>query len=333
LPNFHRDDTDVHPFTNQIKDEVSKSEDQCLTVKFNALLCGYGYLEYDDSVIIEIQKNLRVCELFLQIPLDKDLNRDELVKIIQLKKVERTPVSIPELNPCQVSQVSPIQKAIQSTVQVITKDGSVGTGFIVDSKGIVVTARHVVEKNGYSYRNVIVRQNVGKSDQKDLDAVVFLSHRKLDYALLWLLDDGFYPELHLGDPNALEYTQTVYAIGCPAGLPITVTKGIIGNPLIRYLNLDCIQCDAAIDHGNSGGPLLNEKGEVIGITLWGFGNYAAAKFSLPIDYLSDDLEKSSHSGKTVALQSTYCPSCGYSDFSEHQWYCRNCGFQFQSEDQ
>ena len=333
LPDFSKDNLDFYPFVNQIEAELEKSQKGCLTVKFNILMCGFGYLEYDDSVKIEIQKYLNFNNLFVQIPLDRDLNREDTVSIVRINKGKQTRSSLQSEKKVSSSKISPIQEAINSTVQIITPSGSVGTGFIIDNRGIIVTARHVVDENGYSFRKVLVRQYIQKPEERELEAIVFRSHRKLDYALLWILDDGYYPELKLGEPKKLDYSQTVYAIGCPGGLPITVTRGIIGNPNINYNQLDCIQCDAAIDHGNSGGPLINEEGEVLGITLWGLGDFAGAKLSLPIDYVLEDLEIARRYGKNASLQSIYCPACGYTDYSKNLWYCSNCGFQYESEDE
>jgi S1-C subfamily serine protease len=330
LPSFHYDNLDYHPFANQIGEELEKSQSRCITIKFNTLLCGFGYIEYDNSVIIEIQRHLRVFNLFVQLPLNDDLKREDHVNIISLGKQGKTTTQTTQNEPQHILHQSAIQNAVNSAVQVISPSDSVGTGFIIDKKGVVVTARHVVEENGHSFRKVIVRQFVQKQNQRDLEAIVFCSHKKLDYALLWLLKDDNYPELKTGDPKKLEYTQTVYAIGCPGGLPITVTKGIIGNPNLIYNQVECIQCDAAIDHGNSGGPLLNENGEVIGITLWGLGDFAGAKFSLPIDYLSDDIRKARYYEKNKSLHSKYCPSCGFADFTKDLWYCDNCGYEFRS---
>ena len=124
----------------------------------------------------------------------------------------------------------------------------------------------------------------------------------------------------------------MFAIGCPAGLPTTVSKGIIANPCVNYNSVECIQSDAAIDHGNSGGPLITEHGDVVGINLWGIGNYDAAKFSLPIDYILDDIRMAFSFGKKRSLRVLFCPSCGYTDYSTMtNWYCKNCGYQFRSE--
>ena len=179
-----------------------------------------------------------------------------------------------------------------------------------------------------SLRSVKVRLYPQLKNEQTLEGTVFRSHRRLDFALLWLEGPGPYPTLPLGHPQKVQHTQTVYAIGAPAGLPNTVSRGIISNPLSHFNRLDCLQTDAAIDRGNSGGPLVTEEGEAIGINLWGLGNFDAAKFSIPVDYLKADLETAITAGREKCLAALYCQNCGWADFTEATWYCRNCGIQF-----
>jgi serine protease Do len=196
-----------------------------------------------------------------------------------------------------------------------------------------VTGRHVVEEDGVALRVVKIRLFPDEANKQEMDAVVFCSHRQLDFALLWLLAEGPFPFLPMGDPQTLRRAQTVYAIGCPAGMPSVVSRGIVSNPKARYRLIDCVQTDAAIDHGNSGGPLVTENGEVVAINLWGIGSFDAAKFAVPIDYLTDDIEMALQNGRNECLNATCCPLCGYTHYDRSTWYCRNCGVQFAVDNQ
>ncbi len=215
-------------------------------------------------------------------------------------------------------------------MEVFTERG-VGSGFIVQPAGLVVTAQHVVEHDGQVQRHVKVRLNAGTINDVVLDGTVFRAHRQLDFALLWLEEGGPFPWLPLGTPKSLRFAQTVLAIGCPSGLSNTVSAGIVSNPAQRYRQIECIQTNADIDHGNSGGPLIAEGG-VVGINVWGLGNISAAKFAIPIDYLTEDLHTAAQLGRTACLQATFCPACGHNDQHGGLWFCRNCGFQFPSEE-
>jgi serine protease Do len=213
--------------------------------------------------------------------------------------------------------------AVGATVEVIANRGF-GSGFIVHPEGLVVTARHVVEEDRRSLRSVRVRLNAGTVRDVTISGVIFRSHRPLDYALLWLTEGGPYPYLPLGKPKNLRFAQNVLAIGCPSGLSNTVSSGIISNPAQRYRGIECIQTNADIDHGNSGGPLIAADG-VVGITVWGLGQVNAARFAVPIDYLTEDLFAAALAGRERCLSAHYCRSCGYTDYTQPTWYCRNCG--------
>lgn len=221
--------------------------------------------------------------------------------------------------------VDPISNALQATVQVIYGRTS-GSGFLVHADGLLVTARHVVSGlDGRTLPRVDVRLFPQTEKEKTVPAQVFRSHRQLDFALLWLEADGPWPWLKAGDTDSLRPAQTVYAVGAPAGLTNTISRGIISNPHARFNQVDCIQTDAAIDHGNSGGPLVDEKGAALGIVAWGFGQVDAARFAVPLGYLKDDIAQSIRLGRKKCLQLTYCPACGYLDEKPAARFCRNCG--------
>jgi serine protease Do len=138
---------------------------------------------------------------------------------------------------------------------------SVGSGFIVDGKGFIITNAHVVEdaakvtvslQNGEKY----VAKIIGTDEETDLAVLKIETGRELSI-------------VKLGDSDAIEVGEWVLAIGSPFGLEQTVTAGIISK-IKRQTDAfkqfqKFIQTDAAINRGNSGGPLLNMKGEVVGI--------------------------------------------------------------------
>ncbi len=141
---------------------------------------------------------------------------------------------------------------------------SLGTGFIIDEKGLILTNNHVI--NGAS--EIHVRTAGGQ----EYEATVVGADPPTDLAVIQLHDAPTMQPVAMGDSDAVEVGDWVVAIGNALGLSSTVTAGIVsakgrtelpmGGP-IRFM--DFIQTDASINPGNSGGPLLNLKGEVIGI--------------------------------------------------------------------
>lgn len=135
-----------------------------------------------------------------------------------------------------------------------------GSGFVIDPKGIIVTNRHVIE-NALSIRVVF-------ADNVSLPASRIGALSRADVALLRVNPRSPLVAARLGDSDKVRIGDDVFAIGDPLGLGGSVSTGIVSalNRDIRTTPFDdFIQTDAAINHGNSGGPLFNRKGEVVGI--------------------------------------------------------------------
>jgi hypothetical protein len=197
-----------------------------------------------------------------------------------------------------------VEKALAATVEIRTDDG-LGTGFIVGDRGLAVTACHVIDHEGHSTARVLVRLSPDLPEERVTPATVFRSQRSLDYALLWLDAPGPYPTLVVGEPKRLGYTDVVFAMGSPSGLSNTVSRGVVSNPRAVLRGIEYIQTDAAISPGNSGGPLIDEHGRVLGINLMGLsnarGDIDAAHFALPVDYLLDDIKNALRRGKEKCI--------------------------------
>lgn len=168
-----------------------------------------------------------------------------------------------------------IEDAQRSVVQVRSGSRGAGAGVIWDAGGLVLTNDHVV-RTGHRSRNVRVVLRDGRS----FDADVVKHSRSLDLGLLRLRDvpDGL-PTIPVADSDALRVGELVYAVGHPWGRLGAVTAGIVsglgatrgpgGGSSARY-----VQSDVALAPGNSGGPLLNSRGEVVGINAMIFGRLA-----------------------------------------------------------
>jgi S1-C subfamily serine protease len=325
---------DVHPYARELAQKVGASSKRQVSIKARTLLKGFDYFRRTPAIIQEIDRQLELCNLKCDFNMVYPHSLDERVSI-------RLAAVSPELNLETISaamqhyglsSTDPITSAVSATVEIFTDIGT-GSGFIVHPDGLVITGRHVVNnEEGVSLRRVKVCLYSQQKNELTVEGTIFRSHPRLDFALLWLDGPGPFPTLPLGNPQQARHTQTVYAIGAPAGLPNTVSRGIISNPLARFNMLECLQSDAAIDRGNSGGPLVTEAGQAIGINLWGLGDFDAAKFSIPVDYLKEDLKTAIAAGREACLKAVYCTVCGFADFNEPTWFCRNCGVQWKLEE-
>jgi len=161
---------------------------------------------------------------------------------------------------------------------------SLGSGVIVDSKGYIVTNRHVVEKAD-RIRVKLQDEPLGAPGH---DAKLIGMDQETDLAVIKIEVNHSLPAAKLGNSDGMEVGEWVLAIGSPFNLPETVTAGIVsakGRSIVPNRQFQSfIQTDAAINPGNSGGPLVNMNGEVIGINtaiLTETSSYAGVGFAMP----------------------------------------------------
>ena len=177
-----------------------------------------------------------------------------------------------------------VEDSIKGVVCVIT-DKSVGTGFVLVS-GVIVTNYHVIDG---AKRIVVVNHQ-----KKQYEAQVLSSSQTKDLSLLKAdLKEGEYNGLELGDSDSLQVGRKVIAIGNPLGLSFSVTEGIISalhregpNGLEEY-----VQTDVSLNPGNSGGPLIDSSGKVIGINNFKVGDAESLGFALESNSIKEFLNE------------------------------------------
>lgn len=200
-------------------------------------------------------------------------------------------------NPSPFGFEIPKQKGTQE------KEVGAGSGFIVSKDGIVLTNKHVVLDKNAKY--TVLMANGSKFEAKVLARDPFQ-----DLAILKIKSSSqSFPTVKLGDSNKLQIGQSVVAIGNALGqFHNTVSVGVIsglgrkitasGGSFVESLE-DVIQTDAALNPGNSGGPLLNLKGEVIGINVAIVQGSETIGFSIPINQAAKDIRQIKNKGEIV----------------------------------
>jgi serine protease Do len=167
------------------------------------------------------------------------------------------------------------------------KTKSLGSGFIIDKKGFIVTNNHVIENAD----EIIVKL----SDEKEFKAKIVGRDPLTDLALLKIdPKDEDLTVLEMGDSSKTEVGEIVVAIGNPFGLEFSVTAGIIsakGRVLGSGPYDNFMQTDASINPGNSGGPLVNLEGKVIGINTAIIASAQGLGFAIPVNMLKELLPK------------------------------------------
>ncbi len=177
-----------------------------------------------------------------------------------------------------------------------TPSQSLGSGFIIGADGYILTNAHVID----AANEVTVKLN----DKREFKAKVIGADRRTDIALL-KIDTSDLPAVRFGDPGRLKVGEWVVAIGSPFGFENTVTAGIVsakGRSLPQENYVPFIQTDVAVNPGNSGGPLFNLKGEVVGINSQIYsrtGGFMGLSFAIPIDVANDVARQLRASGKVT----------------------------------
>lgn len=170
----------------------------------------------------------------------------------------------------------------------------VGSGFIISADGFVLTNAHVVEGASEVY--------VTLTDKREYKAKIIGADLRTDVALV-KIEGSNLPRLTIGDSERIRVGEWVVAIGSPFGLDNTVTAGIVSaksRDTGDYLPL--IQTDVAVNPGNSGGPLINMRGEVVGINSQIYsrsGGYMGISFAVPIDEAMRVADQLKVSGKVI----------------------------------
>jgi len=204
----------------------------------------------------------------------------------------------------------------QVIVQIATPN-STGTGFFLKDRSLIVTNHHVVEGN----RSVVIE---GATFGKQLVKVCY-TDSKYDLAFLEgpkMTDE--LPLVRLGVDNQVREGDTIMAIGHPFGLKFSVKSGIVSNTREVLNGIPYLHIDAALNPGNSGGPLVSTDGAVVGINTFIIQNGDNTGFSLPVRFLHSSLEDFN---RAVSDNAARCPSClnVVTEKSVEKNFCTHCG--------
>ncbi len=171
-------------------------------------------------------------------------------------------------------------ETLYHSVFIVYSGNYVGSGFAIGENTIITNA-HVIgdtyDINLYSYEGNVYR------------ASIYLIDNYLDIAVLSVEGASFTP-LQIGDSDALKIGEDIYAIGAPNSMEYSLTKGIVSNKKRLIGNYDYIQIDAPINSGNSGGPLLNNLGQVVGVNSMKMTDAEGIALAIPISRVISFIE-------------------------------------------
>ena len=243
------------------------------------ILAGIGMFEFAATGYLPLNKSFPTLKLPSQQKTQTILNEENAV----IDVVDKTSDSVVAISATQ-QVFNPFDPFSASRTQTST----IGTGFVVSDKGIIVTNKHVVSDSNTTY-------TVLTKDNKKFEVRKIYRDPVLDLAVIQIDGNSGLKALDLGDSSKLKVGQTVIAIGNALGkFTNTVTTGVVSG-LGRSVTAgdafsgstealdDLVQTDAAINPGNSGGPLLNSAGQVIGVNVATTENAQNIGFAVPIN--------------------------------------------------
>jgi serine protease Do len=205
----------------------------------------------------------------------------------------------------------------RNTIVQIATPYSTGTGFFLRNHGLIVTNHHVVEGN----QAVVIE---GAKFKKQLARVRYIDS-KYDLAFLDAPINGEeLPNIYLGITKTLRERDAVTAIGHPFGLKFSLKSGIVSNTAELMNGIPYLHIDAALNPGNSGGPLVDTEGEVVGINTFVIQNGDNTGFSLPVRFLKDTLDQFLEAKSNNSSRCTACMNILTEDTVENK-HCTHCG--------
>jgi serine protease Do len=266
-----------------------------LQLKDNASITGKILAEKRDLVVMDVGYTVLV------------IPRAQIVKVFRATAADSTAV-VASLNPVipapspgttieakagyQTASTPPPIRDVRELVSIlgegvvqVSTPGGLGSGFIINPDGFLITNFHVIEGETQISVEVYLVKN-GQLERKTYKNVQIIAINKFnDMALLRIADKDapHFSRVLLGDSETLAVGEPVFAIGSPLGLERTVTQGIVSTKTRELQGELYLQTTAQINPGNSGGPLFNMRGEVVGITNMKITFGEGLGFAIPIN--------------------------------------------------
>jgi len=266
-----------------------KTHHKVMIGSFSALVLIYivasslfMYLMFTKITLLEQTTNNQLLEIRTDTQSKlKDVSETLLSKVEQNEK--ETQLQIEQLKATTSTDFSEVIDQVLPSVVTIRTDISQGTGFIITEDGYIVTNAHVID--GGKYAEAIT------SDQNVLKAELIGFSSDLDVAVLKI--PGTYTPLLLGNSEDITLGEKVIAIGNPLGLQFSASEGIVSavHRISPGNSGSFTQTDAALNPGNSGGPLINKQAEAIGINNFKVGGYEGLGFALESNQIKSIVNK------------------------------------------
>jgi serine protease Do len=265
------------------------AEAEVVHLKEKASVSGKILVEKRDLVVVDLGYTV------VTIPRAQILKISKDEAVPSKTKTESKPAAVPPAASKEIyatARTALAEKSVrelvnelgEAVVQVRTP-GGLGSGFILNEDGYLITNFHVIE--GETQISVeVYHQRNGQLERKTYKQVKIIAMNKFQDLALLKIDDkdaSKFATVSLGDSDSLAVGESVFAIGSPLGLERTVTEGIVSTKTRQFQGELYLQTTAQINPGNSGGPLFNLLGEVIGVTNMKVAFGEGIGFAIPVE--------------------------------------------------
>jgi serine protease Do len=245
---------------------------------------GYTVLAVPRSQVVNIIRGIKAAAVDVEAPVPAPVPPAAPSAPAPVADASPSFYSAPLTSPPAASVRDLVNRIGEAVVQVRTPEG-LGSGFILNPDGFLLTNFHVIEGETEISVEVYLQKD-GQLDRRTYRDVRIVALNKFqDLALLQIQDKDSpkFKFVSLGGADAMAVGERVFAIGSPLGLERTVTEGILSTKTREFNGALYLQTTAQINPGNSGGPLFNMYGEVIGITNMKIASGEGLGFAIPIE--------------------------------------------------
>ncbi len=263
-----------------------------LQLKDKASITGKILAEKHDQVVVDVGYTVLVIprNQIIKVSRNTDTASDKPAPVVPVTPSAPAPLESKmgdyrtATTPPPIKDVRELVSQLGESVVQVRTPGGLGSGFIINEDGFLITNFHVIEGETQISVEVYLQKD-GQLERKSYKDVKIIAMNKFEDMALLKIDDKDAPKFSrvlLGDSDALAVGEKVFAIGSPLGLERTVTEGILSTKTRQLQGELYLQTTTQINPGNSGGPLFNMRGEVVGITNMKITFGEGLGFAIPI---------------------------------------------------
>jgi serine protease Do len=264
---------------------------EVIELKGGASVTGKILADKESQVVVDIGVEVLVIdkEKIVSIELDEAAESEPDDAALQAKSSQADVVrhNLYSTGGLEKKSLEQCYDMVAEAVVKVSRPGGMGSGFFINEEGYLITNYHVIEKETKITVTVFKEAVDGFEKMQFKQVRIVALNQFMDLALLKVEDlgDTEVKFVYLGDMDSVKVGESVFAVGNPLGLERTMSEGVITTVSRVVEGLVYVQTNADVNPGNSGGPMFNMAGEVVGVTNMGYIFYGGLGFAIPVNYV------------------------------------------------